>query len=166
MDHAAGVSQTSPDLRFQIADLLARAEAAEGGLDPRMAALALIETAYAASLTYCRDDAQAQHDLHTLIEAVRQSRTGQGSSASQPAPAVPPSDGASPRARLALVTAVTFLSWATVIFMSRRAPLSPWNFLGPAFCTVFALGTVYRFLVAHRWMRPWRVLSSRGVRRQ
>jgi hypothetical protein len=52
------------------------------------------------------------------------------------------------------------LSWATVVFMAHRGPVSPWNLLGPLFCTALALVTAYRFFVSGGHIRP-RALFSR-----
>ena len=62
-----------------------------------------------------------------------------------------------------LAITVAVLSWATIVFLAQRGPVSPWNLLGPLFCTALALVTAYRFLVAGGYMRPL-TLFSRGQR--
>ena len=62
-----------------------------------------------------------------------------------------------------MAVTVAILSWVTIGFLAHRGPLSPWNLLGPLFCTALALVSAYRFLVSGGYMRPW-ALFSRGQR--
>jgi hypothetical protein len=54
---------------------------------------------------------------------------------------------------------VAVLSWATIVFMAHRGPVSPWNLLGPLFCTALALVTAYRFLTTGGYIRRWALFS-------
>ncbi len=157
------------DLRFRIADLLATIEAENAGLDARTATLALVETAYGAALTFCATPDNARRHVGEAVDnihagaLVRRTRRTAGHSTS------PARDGGAPPAaatlagRPFLAVTVALLSWVTIGFLAHRGPLSPWNLLGPAFCTALALVSAYRFLVAGRYMRPW-ALFSRGQR--
>ena len=67
---------------------------------------------------------------------------------------------ASPLAgRTFMAVTVAILSWATIVFLAHLGPVSPWNLLGPLFCTVLAVGSAYRFLVSAGHMRPWALFS-------
>jgi hypothetical protein len=173
------VSGPVHDLRYRIADLLARIEAENDGLDPASATLALLETAFGATLTFCRSPDRARQHLDAAVERIHadhltqsgaartalagpaQTRTGERASPSLRQAAGPAVSArgsqASPRVFLAVTVAV--FSWATVVFLAHRGPLSPWNLLGPLFCTLLALVSAYRFLVGSRYIRPWSIFS-------
>jgi hypothetical protein len=158
------------DLRYQIADLLANIEAENAGLDARTATLALVETAYGAALTFCATPEHARRHVGEAVDTihagalVRRTRKTAGHSTS------PAKDGRGAPATAAtlagrpfLAVTVALLSWVTIGFLAHRGPLSPWNLLGPLFCTALALVSAYRFLVSSGYMRPW-ALFSRGQR--
>lgn len=152
--HAA-VPDAVHDLRYRITDLLAEIEAEKSGLDPRTATVALLETAYGAALTFCSSATRARHHVDALVQKIH---AGHGTAAQRPA-----AIQSTPTSRLYLAIMVAVLSWVTVVFLAHRGPVSPWNLLGPVFCTVLALVTAYRFLVSSGFMRPLQ-LFSRGQR--
>lgn len=167
------------DLRYRIADLLARIEAENDGLDPASATLALLETAFGATLTLCRSPDRARQHLDAAVERIHtdhltqsgptqtgpagfpQTRTRERASASLRQVARPSvsAGGSQASQRVFLAVTVAVLSWATVVFLAHRGPLSPWNLLGPLFCTLLALVSAYRFLVSSGYMRPWSLFS-------
>ena len=157
------------DLRYRIADLLANVEAENDGLDARTATLALLETAYGAALTFCATPDRARRHVGDAVDTIHVGalarRTPKAAGDSRRAgdrvytlPAAAPLAG-----RPFLAVTVALLSWVTIGFLAHRGPLSPWNLLGPLFCTALALVSAYRFLVSSGYMRPW-ALFSRGQR--
>jgi hypothetical protein len=161
------------ELRYRIADLLANIETENDGLDPRTATLALLETAYGAALTFCTSPDRARRHVGAAVDQIHAGtvarRTGPsaGDSTTPSSPARgrrgSPPPAAPLAGRLFLAITVAVLSWATIVFLAHRGPVSPWNLLGPLFCTALALVTAYRFLVSGGYMRPW-WLFSRGQR--
>ena len=156
------------EVRYRIADLLARIETENDGLDPRAATLALLETAFGAALTFCRSPDRARHHVDTTVRRIHAGdlaqlpgeRTGGHIPTATPAATRAGAPGASPLASTVFLAAtVAILSWVTVVFLAHRGPLSPWNLLGPMFCTLLALVSVYRFLVSSGHMRPWALFS-------
>ena len=161
------------ELRYRIADLLATIETENDGLDARTATLALLETAYGAALTFCVSPDRARRLVGAAVDQIHAGALARRAGAGPGDPTTPPSPargrrGSPPPAtplagRLFLAITVAVLSWATIVFLAHRGPVSPWNLLGPLFCTALALVTAYRFLVAGGYMRPW-ALFSRGQR--
>lgn len=167
------------EIRYRIADLLAQIEVDKDGLDPRIATLALLETAYGAALTFCPSPDRARRHVDTTVQKIHSGNLARpvGAWTHDAAPPVPPvqdrrttSPASSPlaasslagsplAARVFLAVTVAILSWATVVFLAYRGPLSPWNLLGPLFCTLLALVSAYRFLVSGGYMRPWALFS-------
>ncbi len=160
-------------LRYRIADLLARVEAESDGLDARTATTALLETAFGAALTFSTSPDRARRHVDAAVDKIHTSaRAARASSPDGDADSttIVPARGrraastAAPLAgRLFLALTVAMLSWATIVFMAHRGPVSSWNLLGPLFCTALALVTAYRFLVTGGYIRPWG-LFSRGQR--
>ena len=156
------------EVRYRIADLLAQIEADNNGLDPRTATLALLETAFGAALTFCRSPDRARQHVDIAVRRIHAGDLaqipgkGQGARVRAVAPAITPAgiSAVSPLAsRVFLATTVAILSWATVVFLAHRGSLSPWNLLGPLFCTLLAFVSAYRFLISSGHMRPWAVFS-------
>lgn len=156
------------EVRYRIADLLAQIEAENNGLDPRAATLALLETAFGAALTFCRSPDRARQHVDSAVRSIHAGDLAQ--SPGEPTGGRPPAAtravagagtaGGTPLgARVFLAATVAILSWATVVFLAHRGSLSPWNLLGPLFCTLLALVSAYRFLVSSGHMRPWAFLS-------
>ncbi len=153
-------------LRYQIADLLANIEAENHGLDARTATLALLDTAYGAALTFCATPDRARHHVGDAIDSIHAGALARGarktaaeavSSATRrdawTRPAAPPSG------RPFLAVTVAVLSWLTIAFLAHRGPVSPWNLLGPVFCTALAVMSAYRFVVSGGYIRPGLALS-------
>ena len=156
------------EVRYRIADLLAQIEADNNGLDPRTATLALLETAFGAALTFCRSPDRARQHVDIAVRRIHAGDLAQIPERRAPGhvPAATPAvtraraPGASPLASTVFLAAtVAILSWATVVFLAHRGPLSPWNLLGPLFCTLLALVSAYRFLISSGHMRPWAFFS-------
>lgn len=156
-------------LRYRIAELLADIETEQQGLDARTATAALLETAYGAALTFCASAERARRHVDGLVDKIHSAALARPKATrpeGPPSPHTPargargPSPAAAPLAgRTFLAITVAVLSWATIVFMAHRGPVSPWNLLGPLFCTVLALVSAYRSLVAGGHMRPWAPLS-------
>ena len=166
---AVAFSDPVHDLRYRIADLLANIEAESDGLDARAATLALVETAFGAALTFCATPDRALRHLGDAVDTIHAGalvrRTPKAAGDSRRAehrlgarPAAAPLAG-----RPFWAVTVAVLSWVTIGFLTHRGPLSPWNLLGPVFCTALAVVSTYRFLVAGGYMRRW-ALFSRGQR--
>ena len=161
-------SDPAHDLRSRIADLLARIETENDGLDPRAATRALLETAFGAALTFCRSPDRARQHVDTTVRRIHagdlaqfpRERAGGHIPTATPAATRAGAPGGSPLASpVFLAVTVAILSWITVVFLAHRGPLSPWNLLGPMFCTLLALISVYRFLISSGHMRPWALFS-------
>jgi hypothetical protein len=158
------------DLRYRIADLLANIEVEDDGLDARTATLALLETAYGAALTFCATPDRARRHVGDAVDVIhagalaRRTRktAGDATGPARDRRGTPPG-AATLAGRPFLAVTVALLSWVTIGFLAHRGPLSPWNLLGPLFCTALALVSAYRFLVSSGYMRPW-ALFSRGQR--
>lgn len=160
-------------LRYRIADLLANIEIEKGGLDARTATMALLETAYGAALTFCASPDRARRHVGAAVDRIharalaRQVRSCDRQTIPPYAPAIGLHDAPTAATRLGgrlfLAITVAVFSWATIVFLAHRGPVSPWNLLGPLFCTALALVTGYRFLVSGGYMRPWG-LFARGQR--
>jgi hypothetical protein len=156
-------------LRYRIADLLARVEAENDGLDARTATLALLETAFGAALTFSSSPDRARRHVDAAINKIhagaRATSATSGTDDTNSTTTVPARGGraasaAAPLAgRLFLAVTVAVLSWATIVFMAHRGPVSPWNLLGPLFCTALALVTAYRFLTTGGYIRRWALFS-------
>jgi hypothetical protein len=156
------------EVRYRIADLLAQIEADNNGLDPRTAMLALLETAFGAALTFCRSPDRARQHVDIAVQRIHAGDlaqiAGEGQGDRVPAVASPVTPAgtaaASPQvARVFVATTVAILSWATVVFLAHRGSLSPWNLLGPLFCTLLAFVSAYRFVISSGHMRPWAFFS-------
>jgi hypothetical protein len=156
------------DVRYRIADLLAQIEAERSGLDARTATQALLETAYGAALTFCRSPDGARGHVNTTVERIHSRDVARPPIASTDRSGPPNpargarglSSSASPLAgRMFMAITVAVLSWATIVFLAHRGAVSPWNLLGPLFCTALALTSAYRFLVAGGHMRPWSLFT-------
>jgi hypothetical protein len=156
-------------LRYRIADLLARVEAENDGLDARTATIALLETAFGAALTFSASPDRARRHVDDAVNSIhasaRAARPSSPNGDADPTTTVPArgrrgASSAAPLAgRLFLAVTVAMLSWATVVFMAHRGSVSPWNLLGPLFCTVLAVVTAYRFRVSGGFIRPWALFS-------
>jgi hypothetical protein len=156
-------------LRYRIADLLARVEAENDGLDARTATLALLETAFGAALTFSASPDRARRHVDAAVDKIhtsaRAARARSSDRDTDPITTVPArgrraaSTVAPLAGRLFLAVTIAMLSWATVVFMAHRGSVSPWNLLGPLFCTALALVTAYRFLVSGGYIRPWALFS-------
>ena len=156
------------DVRYRIADLLAQLEADNHGLDPRTATRALLETAFGAAMTFCGSPERARQHVDRAVRTIqlgdRTRISGEVPDRQVPAATTTPSptatDAACPlAARVLLAATVAILSWGTVLFLPHRGALSPWNLLGPMFCTLLAIVSAYRFLVSSGHMRPWALFS-------
>jgi hypothetical protein len=168
MPLATTFSDPVHDLRYRIADLLARIETEEHGLDAGVATQALLETAYGAALTFCSSPDRARRHVDTAVERIHSgaSRPSGFVRAGHSEPPTPArgergssSHASPPAGQFVMAVVVAVLSWATIAFLARRGPISPWNLLGPLFCTALALVSAYRHLVAGRFMRPWSLFT-------
>ncbi len=169
--HATTASFSDPvhDLRYRIADLLARVEAEQRGLDARAATLALLETAYGAALTFSPSPDRARRHVDAAVDRIHAGAVARASTAHEDdtdAPAAPARGGraGSPApaplaGRMFMALTVAILSWATIVFLAQRGPVSPWNLLGPLFCTALALVSAYQFLTSAGHMRPCALFS-------
>jgi hypothetical protein len=167
MQLAPTFSDPVHELRYRIADLLAQIEAERNGLDARSATQALLETAYGAALTFCLSPNRARRHVSTAVEKIHAGDAARPA-ISPPDRSGPPtparggrvSSSASPLAgRMFMAVTVAVLSWATIVFLAHRGPISPWNLLGPLFCTALAFMSAYRYLVAGGHMRPWSLFT-------
>jgi hypothetical protein len=145
------------ELHVRLADLLADVETRNHGLDPALAASALVETAYGAALTFCEDSEHARRHIRGVVDALDKHHPAR---ALEPEAAVSNVQTAS---KVVLIVSVAILAWLTIVFLARRGAFSLWNLIGPVFCTLLAMVTLYRFLVEQGRIRPWSFLD-RGTR--